>query len=529
MSVPAPFGVALSGGGFRATAFHLGVLKRLRELHLLEKINVLSTVSGGSIVGAFWVYWQACCGDTIHDEAQWNQFEQSLVRVMRRGLRGRVLLYGMGIPLLVGESAVILLWTLWPVRPLVAALLGLVFLILAIVMWHYSAARLLERGYDSLLFSRARLKSMPAQMKDLGHLRHPERERHWPRLVVSACSLERGTLLVFNNNVENQPGADMIDKWVLSKDKTLPRRRTPEPQHGNTPLARAVAASSAFPFVFTPIRLPSPLEGFPLEAPSFTAQFPPSVAVDGGVFDNQGTQFLLNGNCRGLLVSDAAAALERKDRPSTWQLLPPFRGVVSRSRDIIYERSRDLGYARLADRHAFTKWLRGLNLLEQAVQSEVPVLDGYAYVELRPSERFRWDADVGRLPDRLIDSVASIRTDLDSFSEIEISALMFHGYSLIDHCLRAYHPDWIPQPPPAACFKSQAKGISIDWKALNSDEEAKYERHLRASGSRIQPLRIGKRLLSWLVSEALRLGASRGTPVSRRPRRRPRFRMKREC
>lgn len=47
-------GLALSGGGFRAAAFHLGVLKRLEELGLLGRIEALSTVSGGSITGALY-------------------------------------------------------------------------------------------------------------------------------------------------------------------------------------------------------------------------------------------------------------------------------------------------------------------------------------------------------------------------------------------------------------------------------------------------------------------------------------------
>lgn len=41
--------LALSGGGFRATLFHLGVLARLAEEDLLEKVTYLSTVSGGSL------------------------------------------------------------------------------------------------------------------------------------------------------------------------------------------------------------------------------------------------------------------------------------------------------------------------------------------------------------------------------------------------------------------------------------------------------------------------------------------------
>ena len=46
-------GLALSGGGFRASLFHIGVLARLAELDLLRSVEVLSCVSGGSsIIGA---------------------------------------------------------------------------------------------------------------------------------------------------------------------------------------------------------------------------------------------------------------------------------------------------------------------------------------------------------------------------------------------------------------------------------------------------------------------------------------------
>ena len=45
-------GIALSGGGFRASFFHIGVLARLAELDVLRHVDVLSCVSGGSIIGA---------------------------------------------------------------------------------------------------------------------------------------------------------------------------------------------------------------------------------------------------------------------------------------------------------------------------------------------------------------------------------------------------------------------------------------------------------------------------------------------
>ena len=47
-------GLALSGGGSRAIAFHLGCLRALHDLGILDRVKVLSTVSGGSVIGALY-------------------------------------------------------------------------------------------------------------------------------------------------------------------------------------------------------------------------------------------------------------------------------------------------------------------------------------------------------------------------------------------------------------------------------------------------------------------------------------------
>jgi NTE family protein len=53
-------GLALSGGGFRATLFHCGALWRLNELGFLPKLDRVSSVSGGSITaGVLATRWTA--------------------------------------------------------------------------------------------------------------------------------------------------------------------------------------------------------------------------------------------------------------------------------------------------------------------------------------------------------------------------------------------------------------------------------------------------------------------------------------
>jgi hypothetical protein len=46
-------GLAISGGGIRSATFGLGVLESLKKLKLLEKIDYLSTVSGGGFIGSW--------------------------------------------------------------------------------------------------------------------------------------------------------------------------------------------------------------------------------------------------------------------------------------------------------------------------------------------------------------------------------------------------------------------------------------------------------------------------------------------
>src|SRR5580692_2090152 len=73
-------GLALSGGGSRAIAFHLGCLRALNRLGLLDRIDVLSTVSGGSVIGACF---HAHQGD-------FASFEAKMREILSRGLARRM-------------------------------------------------------------------------------------------------------------------------------------------------------------------------------------------------------------------------------------------------------------------------------------------------------------------------------------------------------------------------------------------------------------------------------------------------------
>ena len=99
MTAQAKLGLALSGGGFRASFFHLGVLRRLAELDLLRHVGVLSTVSGGSILGACYILqlkhrfesnWGALTRRDYEEVVAAT--EAALRRGVRRNLRTRLLM-----------------------------------------------------------------------------------------------------------------------------------------------------------------------------------------------------------------------------------------------------------------------------------------------------------------------------------------------------------------------------------------------------------------------------------------------------
>ncbi|MBL0145726.1 MAG: patatin-like phospholipase family protein [Chitinophagaceae bacterium] len=84
-AIPNKIGLSLSGGGYRATAFHLGTLNKLHQMGILQNVDVVSTISGGSITGAYYCL----------QKDNFTQFSQSLYEaVQQKNVIKKVLLSG---------------------------------------------------------------------------------------------------------------------------------------------------------------------------------------------------------------------------------------------------------------------------------------------------------------------------------------------------------------------------------------------------------------------------------------------------
>lgn len=250
-----PQGVALclSGGGFRATLFHLGLVEHLYLCGALDRVTYLSTVSGGSVLGALLALrWKALMDTPLPQRPA--QLEAMIVKpivgLAQADVRNRAIRRGWLNPF----------------------------------GWFRSRGQNLVAVLDRLLFRGAVLGDLPPP----GVL----------RVSLNSTNLRNGKRLRFQQ--------DTIGDYEMGYTST---------GVASTRVATAVAASAAYPPVFAPI--PLDLEGpfwrwkRGQEPPTEreTVPGPPErrvALVDGGVYDNLGLQAARQ-NCRTVLVSDAGA------------------------------------------------------------------------------------------------------------------------------------------------------------------------------------------------------------------------------
>jgi len=288
-------GLALSGGGSRAMAFHLGCLRALNDFGLLDRIRVLSTISGGSVIGAYWAY---------TPEKDFDKFDAEMRAVLRGGMQLKIGLQMMR-----------------PMRAMRAGgntALAVVDAIAPRVGVPISLPRFETRTDAFKEVLRRRL---------FGDLRMCANRRSDIDVVIGACELRTGTAFRFGNaKAGSWRYGEMLD-W-------------------NVHVAFAVAASAAYPLFL-------PALDRRLRFRKGDKDDEHRVALtDGGVYDNLGVQVLEPGrdrayslhsyNCDYLIVCNAGVGA------SLTRLLPlNFGPRVSRSFEIVHRRVQDSAMNRL--------------------------------------------------------------------------------------------------------------------------------------------------------------------------------------
>jgi predicted acylesterase/phospholipase RssA len=395
-------GLALSGGGFRASFYHLGVLARLAELDVLRHVEVLSCVSGGSIVGA--CYWLALRNRLLERKPLEREDYIDVVSKLIKHFQEKVATNLRGA---VQPNKLVVGWRF--VRGELGALDP-----------DRTAAALAEHFYRPLLpefdpLYMHQLKFTPAD-HDPVLTASPEFQpgkHNWlrahkvPVLVLNATTVNTGHAWQFTPTWMGE------SPWSIHEAAdSVPRLEWSwyAPQEGwQIELGRAVAASACVPGIFAPVCIEKAYDDMKLQL------------VDGGVHDNQGTVSLLALNCNVLLVSDASGQLMMQ------RAQMGLGEYAKRSMDTLMERVRLANFSDLSARLR-TGLLRGLMFLHMKAGLDADSIrlpfSQEAY------ELNRAPLSPSGVRKEFQQALAELRTDLDAFTQDESYGLMACGYQM---------------------------------------------------------------------------------------------------
>jgi NTE family protein len=410
-------GLALSGGGFRASIFHLGVIRRLEELGIMKDVSVISAVSGGSIIAAYYLVEMENrlrqkrkeLKDKTINEIRLEIFEsiaEDFFKALDHNLRTRAIVF-------------------WPFYHPIAFFKCILF---KKKTNKYNRSYLIQKEYDHWFYHGYTMGQLPSVIK--GRKKDQIQTPGFieaPKLVINTASLLTGKRVGFSRvPISGISEMSLVNKNVL-------------------PLSRVVGASSCVPGLFPPVTILGDL------------------LVDGGVCDNQGLDVFIESD----LVDSSVNKQEMKNEDLCEQLekevdvlivsdasgqLEPTNNQSSQASSVL---------ARCFSIQSFQIRNRLLKLLikwkEEIVKSKNSNPENiskknkddtkkghreFAFVHLYLNLKDRIDKqtlkEVHRVPSEYIEELGKIRTDLDQFSPIERECLMYHGYTLIDAQINEY-------------------------------------------------------------------------------------------
>jgi NTE family protein len=416
-------GLALSGGGFRASLFHIGVLAKLAELDYLRHVQALSTVSGGSIIGALYYLKikqllenRRSDGFVPSKQAYITivqEIECDFLCGVQQNLRMRALLDPK-------KNAQMLLCDDYSRSDRMSELYQQYFYR---QIWQEMYPE--EKG-DILLKD---IKITPPGCKvgfDV-YAYNKTAEYKIPILMINATTLNGGapwiftaaymgladddkkspshpcSLLYFDR--QKQPLSDQLDEKARKKLDTIR-------------LSDAVAASACVPVIFAPFAIH---DLYRENGKEVVVEL-----VDGGVYDNQGIESLYRltrqklPKCTHIICSDASGQLQEQRTPDS-----ALFAVAARSNDILMKRVRD----EVREELKYKKTLGDID-----AYAFFHLRDGFTGTDHFPCLSDPIDRSDGKT-DGEIFLLSALRTDLDSFTDIEADTLMYDGYCLADEFL----------------------------------------------------------------------------------------------
>lgn len=275
-----------------------------------------------------------------------------------------------------------------------------------------SIGQLVAQSYRKHLFGSATLQDLP----------------DYPRFVINASNAGSGVL------------------WRFSKPYMADYRvglvRNPAVE-----LAVAVAASSAFPPILSPVIVPlNPADfeadsGVDLQKPPYTNK---AVLLDGGVYDNLGLETVFK-NHSTVLISDAGGKMTADPKPKLFWGLQAFRVLNMLDNQVRALRKRDIvDLYKL--RSQLTEYWQ-----EQGQEPDEELLNsvsrkGTYWGSFSDIRNYKLD-DAMDCPEEKTLKLARLATRLWTFSDVDQQRLINWGYAICDAAMRKHVDSELPANP----------------------------------------------------------------------------------
>ena len=469
-------GLALSGGGFRASFFHIGVLAQMAMLGLLRHVEVISTVSGGSIIGAlYYIHIKKLLEEKADKEITDQDYikvikkiEQEFLQAVQRNIRMRTFS-----------------------NP---------FKNIRMSKANYSRSDRIGELYDRYFYRKVldANRKTPIEMRELkirpeGKDFYPpkdnaRRKAKVPILLINATTLNTGHNWRFEaSHMGEPPRTDSVTREI---DKNL-RLKTPSSyediivKQQDIELGLAVAASACVPGLFHPLAI--------------SGLYPDKIRVqlvDGGVHDNQGIQGLIDEDCTKFVVSDASGQMEDEPDPATG-IFP----VLFRMNSILMDRVREEQISGLFRQYSLNNsQVAFIHLRKGLAAKEVFWIgpDGGPAEEIKMERQSEAPSEDFGVAQSVQDLLSRLRTDLDSFTEIEAYSLMLDGYQMS-------RGELCKVKGAREMTTEGEKSDASEWDFLAiapglSNPSRRYKKHLEVGGQRLFKLFRLKPLLAIVTS-----------------------------
>ncbi len=385
-------GLALSGGGFRASFYHIGVLARMAELDMLKDIEVISTVSGGSIIGMmYYIRLKELLERKDNSSIEKNDYIELIEEMQKDFLKS--------------VQKNIRMKAFVEYNPCIQTLtqkLGEIYQ----EEFYGNEVKLMKELYIKPNISNKNIDDFNP------HFNSFEISNKVPILVVNSTCLNNGHNWRFTASGmgESQYMYDTtIDKNIIHHYTRYGQFNNEE--FDNFTISEAVASSSCVPGLFDPIEL----ENAYIENENIKL-------VDGGVYDNQGVASILDEECNIIICSDASGQFNDELEPSSCRL-----SIIPRINDALMDRSRDQEYELIKSMKDDNK-INGLCILHLRQCFDVSEVSPFNYKNVNKSDCSKI---YGKNLDKEVqEKLVKVRTDLDSFNDVEAYALMNSGYTM---------------------------------------------------------------------------------------------------